>query len=104
MFGKETARSSIGKAIKLIKECNVVLRLVLRSGNLLPGQEVSVDHFISSMRGRLFTRYNRESIEDRCVGGCIFVDHESSHTHIEFQSSLSTHDTLTAKMEYEKHC
>jgi hypothetical protein len=63
-----------------------------------------VDHFISSVRGRLFEGYNRGRIEDRYVGGCIFVDHASSYIHIEFQSSLSSHATLTAKMEYEKHC
>ena len=100
MFGKQTIRSAPGKVIKIIKDREGVLR----SGNLLPGQEVSVDHFISSVRGRLFTGYNRGSIEDRYVGGCIFVDHASSYIHIEFQSSLSSHETLGAKMEYEKHC
>ncbi len=29
-------------------------------------------------------------------GGCIFVDHASSHVHVEFQSHLTTHETLKA--------
>ena len=100
LFGKQTITSAPGKVVKVIKD----RAGILRSGNLLPGQEVSVDHFISSVRGRLFEGYNRGRIEDRYVGGCIFVDHASSYIHIEFQSSLSSHATLTAKMEYEKHC
>ena len=100
LFGKQTIRTAPGKAIKVVRD-----RVgVSKSGNLLPGQEVSVDHFISSVRGRLFEGYNRGRIEDRYVGGCIFVDHASSYIHVEFQASLSSHETLSAKMEYEKHC
>ena len=100
LFGKQTIRSAPGKTVKVIKD----RAGVLRAGNLLPGQEVSVDHFISSVRGRLFKGYNKGRIEDRYIGGCIFVDHSSSYIHIEFQSSLSSHETLSAKMEFEKHC
>ena len=100
LYGKQTIRTAPGKIIKIIKD----QAGTLRTGNLLPGQEVSVDHFISSVRGRLFKGYNKGSIEDRYVGGCIFVDHASSHIHVEFQSSLSSHETLTAKIEYEKLC
>ena len=100
LFGKQTITSAPGKTVKVVKD----RAGVLRAGNLLPGQEVSVDHFVSSVRGRLFTGYNRGSIEDRYVGGCIFVDHASSYIHVEFQSSLSSHETLAAKLEYEKHC
>ena len=61
LFGKQTITSAPGKIVKVIKD----RAGVLRSGNLLPGQEVSVDHFISSVRGRLFEGYNRGRIEDR---------------------------------------
>ena len=100
LFGKQTIRSAPGKTVQVIRD----RAGILRAGNLLPGQEVSVDHFISSVRGRLFKGYNRGSIEDRYIGGCIFVDHASSYIHVELQSSLSSHETLNAKMEYEKHC
>ena len=100
LFGKQTVRSAPGKVTQVVRD----RAGILRAGNLLPGQEVSVDHFISSVRGRLFEGYNRGRIEDRYVGGCIFVDHASSYIHIELQSSLSSHETLAAKMKYERHC
>ena len=100
LFGKQTITSAPGKTVKVIRD----RAGILRAGNLLPGQEVSVDHFISSVRGRLFKGYNRGSIEDRYIGGCIFVDHASSYIHVEFQSSLSSHETLAAKLEYERLC
>ena len=70
---------------------------VLKESNILHGAEVSVDHFISSVKGRLFSGYNKRSDDSRYVGGCIFVDHSSSYVHIEFQSSLSSHDIQCAK-------
>ena len=100
LFGKQTVKSSPGTVTRIVKD----RAGILRSGNLLPGQEVSVDHFISSVRGRHFKGYNRGIMEDKFVGGCIFVDHASAHIHIEFQSSLSSHETLSAKMSYENLC
>ena len=100
LFGKQTARPSPGTTSRPIKD----RAGVLKSGNLLPGQEVSVDHFISSVRGRLFKGFNKGNIQDKFIGGCIFVDHASSNIHVEFQSSLSSHETLTAKQSYENVC
>ena len=100
LFGKQVARSSPGTTTTVVKD----RAGVLRDGNLLPGAEVSVDHFISSVKGRLFTGYDKGSDDSRYVGGCIFVDHSSNYTHIEFQSSLSSHDTLRAKHSFEKVC
>jgi hypothetical protein len=79
---------------------------VLRQGNLMPGQEVSVDHFICSQRGRLFqTPRGKEAEKDKYCGGCIFVDHASNYTHVEFLQVLTTHATLAdAKVSFEGHC
>jgi hypothetical protein len=38
------------------------------------------------------------------TGGCIFVDHASSYTHVEHQVSLNSHETIKAKQQYEAHC
>ena len=100
LFGKQTAKTSPGKTSTIVKD----RAGILKAGNLLPGQEVSVDHFISSVKGRLFSGFNRGSIQDKYVGGCIFVDHASANTHVEFQSSLSSHETLSAKQAYENIC
>jgi hypothetical protein len=101
MFAKQTVRSSPGNTSHVIKD----RAGVLRAGNLHPGAEVSVDHFISSLKGRLFKGYDKQGGEDtRLIGGCIFVDHSSSFIHIEIQSSLSSHDTLRVKLAYERMC
>ena len=100
MFAKQTVRSSPGVTSHVIKD----RAGVLRAGNLHPGAEVSVDHFISSLKGRLFKGYDKGGEDTRLIGGCIFVDHSSSFIHVEFQSSLSSHDTLRAKLAYERMC
>ena len=42
-------------------DCHVVSDRsgVLHQGNLLPGQEISVDHFICSQKGRLFQEFSQ---------------------------------------------
>ena len=100
LFGKQTIRSAPGTTTTAIRD----RAGILRAGNLLPGAEVSVDHFISSVKGRLFSGYDKGSDDNRHVGGCIFIDHASSYIHIEFQSSLSTHETLRAKLAFEQQC
>ena len=100
LFGKQSARPSPGSVTRVVKD----RAGILRAGNLLPGSEVSVDHFISSVEGRLFTGFNRGISMNKYIGGCIFVDHASSHIHVEFQTSLSSHETLRAKIAYENQC
>ena len=100
LFGKQTIRSAPGKKTVVVRD----RAGALRAGNLFPGSEVSVDHFVSSVRGRLFTGYNKGNISNKYVGGCIFVDHASSYIHTEMQSSLSTHETLRAKLAFERVC
>lgn len=100
LFGKQVACLSPGKTTTVVKDRTDVLH----DGNLLPGAEESVDHFISSIKGQLFTGYDKGSNNRWYVGGCIFVDHSSNYIHIKFQSSLSSHDTLRAKTSFEKVC
>lgn len=100
LFGKQTVRKSPGSTTTAVKD----RAGVLKAGNLLPGSEVSVDHFVSSVKGRLLSGYDKGSDDSRHIGGCIFVDHASSYIHVELQSSLSSHETLRAKMSFEEHC
>ena len=100
LFGKQTVRPSPGSTSRIVQD----RAGILRSGNLLPGAEVSIDHFISSVKGRLFTGFDRGAATSKFSGGCIFIDHCSSFIHIEFQQSLSSHDTLRAKVNFEKVC
>ena len=68
------------------------------------GQETSVDHFICSTKGRLFTSRGRTKDSNLYCGGCIFVDHTSGHVHVELQPSLHSHATIAAKEAYEAYC
>ena len=52
----------------------------LKTDNLLPGQRISVDHYICSTRGRLLTSAGKTRKEDMYCGGCIFVDHATGFT------------------------
>ena len=101
LYAKQRTRSIPGRTSHAIVQSRSG---VLKKNNLLPGQEVSVDHFICSQKGRLFTSRGKSSDKDMFAGGCIFADHASNYLHVEFQSSMSTHATLTSKLNYENIC
>ena len=100
-FGKQTCRPAKGTKTTAVRDRSGVLR----QDNLLPGQCISVDHFICSTKGRLFTSRGKTSALERLYcGGCLFVDHASGFVHVEHQTSLSSHDTLRAKELFELFC
>ena len=66
----------------------------LKDRRLLPGQTVSVDHFVCSTKGRLFTSRGRS--KDADVWGAIYVDMATDPVHVEFHRHLNTHETLVA--------
>ena len=100
IFAKQRQRARPGQTTKV----NQARSGILRKNNLLPGQEVSVDHFLCSNKGRLFTSRGKTADKQMYAGGCIFVDHASSYIHIELQKTLSSHNTIQAKNAYEDHC
>jgi hypothetical protein len=51
--------------------------VVLRAGDLLPGNKVSIDQYISALPGRLPHTKGKESKKDCYHGGTIFMDHAS---------------------------
>jgi hypothetical protein len=73
----------------------------LKKNTLLPGQEVSVDHFICSTLGRLYTGYGKTDDSSLFKGGCLFIDNATSWVHVEHQSNLTTHETLGVKERFE---
>jgi hypothetical protein len=97
-FGKQKRRATPGKRSSIVRAG------VLREDHLAPGQRVSVDHFVCSTKGRLFGSRGKTNQNTIYCGGCIFVDHASGHVHGEFQSHLTTHETLKAKEHYELLC
>ena len=99
-FGKQHRRRSPGTKNVVVKDESDVLK----ADHLMPGQCVSVDHFVCSTKGRLFTSRGKSLDSDMYMGGCVFVDHASSFVHVEFQSHLNTHETAKAKEAYELLC
>ena len=76
----------------------------LKKDDLYPGKRVSVDHFVCSTKGRLFTSHGKTSESEMYSGGCLFVDHASGYIHIEFQTHLNTHEMLNAKEQFKLMC
>ena len=64
----------------------------------------SIDHFYSSVKGRLFHYKGKTKEENMYCGGLIAVDQASNYVFIECQKRLTSHETLIAKENYEKHC
>jgi hypothetical protein len=77
---------------------------VLKEDHLAPGQQVLLDHFVCSTKGRLFGTRGKTNQDTMLCGGCIFVDHASNFVHVEFQAHLTTHETLKGKEKYELMC
>jgi len=73
----------------------------LKIDHLAPGAAVSVDHFESRLKGRIYTSFGKTT-SDQYVGGCIFVDHASGYIHVEHQLGFSSSETIRAKQNYEQ--
>jgi hypothetical protein len=73
----------------------------LKRGNLLPGQQVSTDHFICHSKGRLYESKGKTKPSSMYSGGCIFVDHATGFVDIQHQVSMTSHETLQSKHKFE---
>jgi hypothetical protein len=96
-FGKQKCRPTPGKRSSVVRDREGSLK----QNHLAPGQQVSLDHFDCSTKGRLFGTRGKTNQDTMYCGGCIFVDHVSNYVHVEFQVHLTTHEMLKAKEKYE---
>lgn len=97
-FAKQT-RKPDGSKIQHIRE---KADGALKDNNLRPGSCVSTDQFVSSIPGRLATSFGRERLEDKLVGGTVFVDHASGFIFVQNQASLSAPATIRSKHLFER--
>ena len=74
----------------------------IKSGDLRPGDRVSMDQYSSITRGRLTKGYWKAPMNETYGGGTIFVDHASGFIHVEHQVSLCASDTIAAKRKFER--
>jgi len=105
-FGKQRRRSKTtkskpeGATTPLTK--TQMMEKLLSKDVLIPGQRVSMDHFIVSTPGRLFSSRGRESEDRMYKGGVIFVDHASGYVHCEPVVNFTAGEALRAKRAFEK--
>ena len=100
LFAKQTRRATVQRSSNAVRDHAGILS----ADQTLPGQRISVDHFVCSTKGRLFSGAGRTNPDHMYCGGCVFVDQSSGFVHTEFQSSLDTHQTLKAKESFELRC
>ena len=74
----------------------------LRANDILPGDCVSIDQYMSSLPGRLAHTFGKEKKKDRYCGGTLFVDHASGLVHLRHQESLRVGETLVSKRNSSK--
>jgi hypothetical protein len=99
-FSKQKQRSAPGTTRTVVRD-----RVdALRQDQLLPGQRISIDHFICATRGRLFGGRGKTEETKMYKGGCIFVDSASGYVHVELQATLGTTETLQAKEAFKLMC
>ena len=98
--GKQTRRPAPGRNISTVTDKAGALKV----NDLMPGQRISVDHFVCSSKGRLQSSRGKTNDDELYTGGCIFVDHASSYVHVVMQRHLNTHETINAKTEFEQMC
>ena len=95
-YGKATKRNTETQRTspESAKEMN------LKKEDLVPGQRVSVDHYVCAVPGRLpkNTSTNRESY----CGGAMLVDHATRYVSIKHQSDLGGTSTSLALLEFER--
>ena len=100
MFGKQARKRVPGKVSKVVKDREGILS----EDKLHPGQQIFLNHFICSTRGRKIKGYgikSRSKVNSYC-GGCIFVDASTGYVHAECQQSTSSHYTLEAINNFKK--
>jgi hypothetical protein len=66
----------------------------IKRDDIMPGDKISLDHYQSSVRGRLENTFGQEKESSQHIGGTLFVDHASGLILTFHQPTLGTSDTL----------
>jgi hypothetical protein len=74
----------------------------LKHGDIMPGDMVSIDQYVSTMPGRLPKTFGKEPKKDKYTGGTLFVDHASGYIYLRHQVSLRVGETLKVKHAFER--
>ena len=85
------------------KTTKVVTTKALSKETMIPGEKVSMDHFIVTTPGRLWETRGSESHDRRYKGGVIFTDHASGYIYHVPVVNFTAGEALRAKREFEQH-
>ena len=72
----------------------------LKKDQLLSGQMVSADHYISRDPGRLYHTKGKSDPSDMFSGRCVFIDHASGYVSIKHQVAINTTETVKGKLTF----
>ena len=68
---------------------------------LIPGQKVSMDHFIVSTPSRRYNSRGREALDQMIKGGVVFMDHTNRYGFVEPVVNFTAGEALHAKRSFE---
>ena len=99
-YAKQKRRKPNSSKIVALKENEGALSVDI----VHSGQRVSVDLYVSAVRGRLPESYGKEKTDKQYTGGAIFVDHKSRLVHHTHQFSTTAAETVNSKHNFERFC
>jgi hypothetical protein len=76
--------------------------MVLKEGDVQPGDCISCDHFMSPVTGRAIADSGYSSTRHGYTCGTIYVDHASGFMYACCQKSISAEDTIRGKLLFEQ--
>lgn len=97
-FAKAKKRSLPGQHSRTVDD---LAQGTTKHDKLFPGDQIAMDHFICSTRGRLFGSAGKTVESSMYKGAAIFVDAATGFIHVEFQVGLTADETLLAKERFE---
>ncbi len=100
-YAKAKRRSSRSKRTKADYSAPPLEKL-LSKDVLRPGQKVSMDHFIVSTPGRLFSSRGSEPDDRMYKGGVLFKDHATDYIHAEPVVNFTAGEAIRAKKAFEQ--
>eukprot|EP00957_Ditylum_brightwellii_P010049 758228-Ditylum_brightwellii.AAC.1 len=90
----------VGKGVQQGSGANHLVEVdpgALYADDLVPGQKVLVDQYVSKVKGRLVHTCGKEKPTDMYNGSAMFVDHATKLTYVANQTLLIAADTVMTK-------
>eukprot|EP00957_Ditylum_brightwellii_P001209 94986-Ditylum_brightwellii.AAC.1 len=105
LFGLLCASCQVGKGTKTSSgaiHTTDVKPGAFKVDNLIPGQHVSTDQYVSKVKGWLPHTRGKEKSAHMYMGGTIFVDNMTSVMSVSNQAPLIASDMIQAKQDFER--